>query len=137
MALRQEFVSSLRHRIGRSPTRVHFQVDGDRLEQFATGCKLALVTGDKVLEPSGKRTGLCIAAHLEHVGSPVRILGFRIKSHDMCPNETRLSVIASEVLVVRKRSVFGRNAVYDYAARLATTRAGARPCPWTDLLRFA
>jgi hypothetical protein len=54
----------------------------------------------------------------------------------MCRNETGLSVVASGALVVRKRSVFGRNAVHDRAIRLATTRTGARPFPWTDLLRF-
>src|ERR1700674_1385268 len=54
----------------------------------------------------------------------------------MCRNETGSSVGASEAVVVRKRSVFGRNAAHDYAVRLARIRTGARPCSWTNLLRF-
>ena len=46
------------------------------------GCELALLAGDQVLEPTGKRIGLHVAAYFQDAGTPAGVLGFRVENHD-------------------------------------------------------
>ncbi len=63
---------------------VRLEVAGNGLEQLATGRKITLPAGYEVLETTGERIGLCIAAHLHHVCASGRVLGVSVESHLGC-----------------------------------------------------
>src|SRR5271165_6190829 len=72
---------SLAFRIGRPPVEGRLEVAGNGLEQLATGRELTMPAGNEVLETTGERIGLCIAAHLHHVCASGRVLGVSVENH--------------------------------------------------------
>ena len=46
------------------------QVASNGLEQLLTGCEVALLAGDEVLEPTAEGVWLCVGAHFDDVGAP-------------------------------------------------------------------
>jgi len=75
---------SLAFRIGRPPVEGRLEVAGNGLEQLATGREFTLPTGYEVLETTGERIGLCIAAHLHNVCASGRVLGVSVEGHLGC-----------------------------------------------------
>ena len=74
-------IQSPSRRVARAFGGARFEVAGNGFEQFATGCEVALPAGDEVLETTDQRTGLCVAAHFQHVGSSAWIFRFSVESH--------------------------------------------------------
>lgn len=79
-------VSPLSRCIGRPLVGARFEVAGNGVEQLATGCELALLAGDQVLETASKRVGLGVAAQFQNVRPPVGIFGFAVESQRVFPS---------------------------------------------------
>src|SRR4029453_18009567 len=75
---------SLAVRTGRPHVEGRLEVAGNGLEQLATGREFTLLAGYEVLETTGQRVRLCIAAHLHHVCAPGWVLGVSVEGHLGC-----------------------------------------------------
>ena len=75
---------SLAFRTGRPLVDARLEVAGNGLEQLATGPEFTLPAGYEVLETTGERVQLCIAAHLHYICAAGRVLGVSVEGHLGC-----------------------------------------------------